>query len=313
MPVIDKSSYATMDKEILYEEYVRLKDTVSTYSNETPYYVYSLCRPNGEPFYIGKGKGTRAFDHLKNFINNKLANKELKTEFDGLDNEPPIMFIIKGNLSESDAFELEKQEISSHGRFFEGGQLSNIMPGGGVMNSATLNRIGGIIGGRVTKDNKLGIFSESYDRSAQSKSNWENGLLDHLDFHEYGKLGGSTAVEMQVGIHDPKYRDKRSEWAKIGAQALEDSGNRSGVCSKEWREANNYIPPVRVYCGYTKITDKMLETAKELGSKFWWNNGIINKKSFTQPEGFVRGQLMSEKKRASVLKNFGHSKGNNNE
>lgn len=83
----------------------------------------------------------------------------------------------------------------------------------------------------------------------------------------------------------------RIQWAKIGAQALIESGNRGGCCSTKWQQENR---------------DKMIENSakgghaggKVVGSMFWWNNGSVNSKSFDCPgDGWVRGMLMSEKKK----------------
>ncbi len=102
------------------------------------YYVYAILDPRKlgdykyfdfkfeyQPFYIGKGTKRRlVFTGARNsFCENKIVKikKEVNTE--------PIIRIIKGNLSEDDAFALEIKLIKSIGR--KGcGPLTNITDGG---------------------------------------------------------------------------------------------------------------------------------------------------------------------------------------
>jgi hypothetical protein len=153
-------------------------------------------------------------------------------------------------------------------------------------------------GGRTTKDNNLGIFSLEWDRAAQNKLNWDNGLMDHINFVEIGKIAGAACRDKQKGIHDPNLQHLRREWAIIGSNALIASGNFGGYVSKEWRERNQEQISIATSKGGKnggKVTGKM----------FWWNNGIINTRSLTCPgEEWVRGMLMSEKKYNQVMTSF---------
>jgi hypothetical protein len=80
------------------------------------YYVYQYLRENGAPYYIGKGKGNRAY------INNRTTPKPA-------DNNR--IQLIKENLSEEDAFRLEIELIAYHGRKDLGtGILRNLTNGG---------------------------------------------------------------------------------------------------------------------------------------------------------------------------------------
>lgn len=295
MSIISRSSYSDMDKEILYDEYVNFKNTVNSYSQETPYYVYALCLPDGSPFYIGKGKRYRAFDHLKLFITGKTGNKWVESILTSLGDEPPIIFIMDGDLSENQSLELERKLILQYGRKLDGGSLCNIMPGGSI-SSLDVASYAGKIGGAKTKALSRGIFSVDYDRSTQTKSNWENGLMDHLDFRVIGALGGAYVADNQLGIHDPQYKDKRTEWAKVGAAASKMQGT-FGCCDKNWRNENSEAALNSAANG-GRIGGKIV------GSMLWWNNGLINKKSVECPEGFIRGMIQSEKKKLSVSKNF---------
>ena len=95
-------------------------------SSENIYYVYSYTRSKtsktaekGTPYYIGKGKGKRAWNSHKRKNKAELLPKD-KTH----------IHILYENLSEIDAHNIEKQLISKYGLKTEGGILSNLTYGG---------------------------------------------------------------------------------------------------------------------------------------------------------------------------------------
>jgi hypothetical protein len=93
------------------------------------YYVYAYLRQDGTPYYIGKGIGQRAWKHVKQDITH--PPKDTKR-----------IILLKEQLSEVDAFNLEKQLIAQHGRIDTGtGILRNRTDGGdgtgGIIRSKT--------------------------------------------------------------------------------------------------------------------------------------------------------------------------------
>jgi hypothetical protein len=207
------------------------------------------------------------------------------------------MYIVQGNLSETDALAKEKMLIKHYGRYSDGGILCNIMPGGIHNSSLSFSSEAGRTGGRITKRCKLGIFSPDYDRGAQTRKNWTSGVMDHIDFSAIGKIAGAASVTLQRGIHDPANSHKRSEWAKIGAKASVKNGPH-GPANKEWRNSHPE---------YKQLGSK--SAGKRTGSMPWWNNGVINKRSEQQPgKDFIKGQLTSEKKLQAIRESHARRK-----
>lgn len=98
--------------------------------DETPvYYVYYLVNPEtGEPFYIGKGKDRRCYQHLTDkmeYSRNKRLTGHIKNLRErGIE---PQVVKIQENMREEDAYNLEEEKIMEYGRigFDEGGTLMN--------------------------------------------------------------------------------------------------------------------------------------------------------------------------------------------
>lgn len=96
-------------------------------------YVFDDLSLEYEPFYIGKGKGSRYKQHIIDSKNRKLNNKKLyhiHNKILKLDNNIKILKI-KENILESDAFIYEKKFIALIGRHDRGlGPLCNNTDGG---------------------------------------------------------------------------------------------------------------------------------------------------------------------------------------
>jgi len=97
---------------------------------QQPYYVYVLVDPSSlVPFYVGKGKGTRAFHHVRDVRRNRKSYNTLKDSVihsilaSGA--QPIVEFIAQG-LTEGLAYDLEQTLIDHHGLMSEGGQLTNL-------------------------------------------------------------------------------------------------------------------------------------------------------------------------------------------
>ena len=107
------------------------------------YYVYVYKTPveltigtirfcPGDPFYIGKGKGKRAWDHLTEKVNKKInyLKHGVIDKIRAAGAEPIIEFISEC-LSEYDAHVIETSEILKYGRIAKGtGILTNLTEGG---------------------------------------------------------------------------------------------------------------------------------------------------------------------------------------
>ncbi|MFN4112828.1 MAG: GIY-YIG nuclease family protein [Sphingomonadaceae bacterium] len=107
------------------------------------YYVYALCRPDGRPFYVGKGLNRRALEHEAEArrhhpfgeTNPFKCNVIRKIIRDGRE----VIYRIDAHYDANDqqaCLEREAALIMEHGRLHEGGQLTNLAGGIGNLSGA---------------------------------------------------------------------------------------------------------------------------------------------------------------------------------
>lgn len=149
------------------------------------YYIYGIFDPeSGEPFYIGKGVGNRAKEHLRKnarLSENQRKSREIQRIRDaGLE---PLAIIMIDGLEESEAYSLEELIIAEYGRigFEPGGILTNIClearpPSalGRPVSEETRRKIGDAQRGEL--NHRYGAEWDDEQKELRRQFNLENGI-----------------------------------------------------------------------------------------------------------------------------------------
>lgn len=122
-----------MSSESIYSD-ISVNNTTPSIIEDRRFYVYVYFDPfTREPFYVGKGTGNRAWDHLKEAYRGGSYRAMRHSKIKSIYNKGklPIIIIAYVNLTEQQAFAYEQSLIAHYGRRdLKTGCLTNMSDGG---------------------------------------------------------------------------------------------------------------------------------------------------------------------------------------
>lgn len=245
-------------------------------------YVYGDYCFNYEPYYIGKGKKYRknALANRNNFTINKL-NKVKKCNFKNK------IYIIKGDLSEEEAFRLERKLISIIGRFdLEEGPLTNMSDGG--------------------EGNSGHIFTEKSLCKMRGRTPWKGKKHSEKTKKKLSKInkGKKLSAEIKAKIAETMKGRKHTPEAIKKMRRAQRGRTHSEETKKMLSKIRKGRPNGRLGCKHTEETKKkMSEAAKK--RKKWFHSEETKKKislSKTGSKNPMYGKQMSEEAKRKISK-----------
>jgi hypothetical protein len=170
---------------------------------ETAYYIYALKDPRNSPampFYIGKGTGIRAWEHVIRADETRKGKRIAEIQKEG--KEVVVSKLAEG-LSEFQALKLEAELISAFGTEGNGGILTNSVQPSGSSKKAPKDVIVPLgtkekaqLGLRMLKDsvlelaqaNENGVTNSEVVKALELQSDYAGGSKDYLSWSLLGQL-----------------------------------------------------------------------------------------------------------------------------